>query len=161
MRIPSTCCNSWHLFAQLEYLTIKFPSLFEKTKRKSDSELDLSCESTKIEIREQDSSGSEEKDKPRSRKWTRTQSKLYAGKMAAIQAALSRIGFTAVAALSITDTQGYDTLNEISVLTDDEVENLCRVVRRPGHNGKSKCCCGRSASSHSSPRDICILTCRE
>ena len=53
--------------------------------------------------------------------------------MADIRAALAGIGFTAVAAPSITDTQGYDSsLSELGVLADEEVENLCKVVCRPG-----------------------------
>ena len=43
-----------------------------------------------------------------------------------------RIGFTNVAAQVIVDEQGMDTLDEIQLLTDDEIENLCKVIRRPG-----------------------------
>ncbi len=42
-----------------------------------------------------------------------------------------RIGFTNAAARVIVEEQGMDTLNEILLLTDDEVENLYKVIRRP------------------------------
>ena len=46
--------------------------------------------------------------------------------------ALQRMGFSALAATYITTNQGLDTLSKCSILTDDEVENLCKVVCRPG-----------------------------
>jgi hypothetical protein len=58
--------------------------------------------------------------------------------MAAAQAirglrqALQRIGLTNAASEYLTDEQGMDNLNEFRILTDDEVETLCKVLRRPG-----------------------------
>ena len=49
-----------------------------------------------------------------------------------IRAMLQRVGFSAAAATYITDNQGLDTLDEMKILTDTEVENLCKVIRRPG-----------------------------
>ena len=50
----------------------------------------------------------------------------------ALHAALTRLGFSAKAARFITDNQGLDTLDELKVLTNDEIESLCKVVWRPG-----------------------------
>lgn len=50
----------------------------------------------------------------------------------ALCAALIRMGFTANAATCITEEQGQDSLAELTLLTDSEIENLCKVVRRPG-----------------------------
>ena len=53
----------------------------------------------------------------------------------AIRTALGRLGFSNEAANYITSDQngqGMNSLAEFAVLTDDEVENLCKVVRRPG-----------------------------
>ena len=49
-----------------------------------------------------------------------------------IRDALERIGFTAESAMFIVVTQGYNSLEELGVLTDKEVASLCKVVRRPG-----------------------------
>jgi hypothetical protein len=43
-----------------------------------------------------------------------------------------RIGFTNTASQVIVDEQGMDSLDEIRLLTDDEIESLCKVIRRPG-----------------------------
>ena len=45
---------------------------------------------------------------------------------------LQRIGFSAAASQVLVDEQGMDTLAEIQLLTDDEIENLCKVVQQPG-----------------------------
>jgi hypothetical protein len=50
----------------------------------------------------------------------------------AMRTMLQRIGFSAAASQVLVDEQGMDTLAEIQLLTDDEIENLCKVVRRPG-----------------------------
>ena len=50
----------------------------------------------------------------------------------ALRAALTRLGFSAKAAVFITDNQGLDTLDELKVITNDEIESLCKVVWRPG-----------------------------
>jgi ribosomal protein S13 len=55
--------------------------------------------------------------------------------MAAVNAMrkmLNRIGFTIAESQVIVDEQGLDSLDEIRLLTDDEIENLCKVIRRPG-----------------------------
>ena len=43
-----------------------------------------------------------------------------------------RIGFYAEAALVITDAQGTDFMEELKIITDGVVNNLCKVIRRPG-----------------------------
>ena len=50
----------------------------------------------------------------------------------ALCTALTRLGFSAKGAGFITDDQGLDTLDELKVLTNDEIESLSKVVRRPG-----------------------------
>ena len=50
----------------------------------------------------------------------------------ALRSAYGRIGFSAESALVITDTQGIDNMEELEILTDGEIENLCKVIRRPG-----------------------------
>ena len=52
--------------------------------------------------------------------------------VAAICTALGRLGFSVTAAAFITDQQQMETLEELEVLTDSEVENLCKVCHRPG-----------------------------
>ena len=51
---------------------------------------------------------------------------------AAMRTMYARIGFTAAAAQVIVDEQGLDSLDEVKLLTDDEIESLCKVIRRPG-----------------------------
>ena len=43
-----------------------------------------------------------------------------------------RIGFSAEAALVITDSQGIYCIEEINILADGEIKNICNVIRRPG-----------------------------
>ena len=50
----------------------------------------------------------------------------------ALRSAYVRIGFYAEAALVITYAQGIDCTEELEILTDGEIENLCKVIRRPG-----------------------------
>ena len=50
----------------------------------------------------------------------------------ALRVALTRLGFSAKAAGFVTEDQGLDTLDELKVLTNDEIESLCKVVRSPG-----------------------------
>ena len=43
------------------------------------------------------------------------------------------IGFTLAASQQvIVDDLGMDSLEEIRLLSDDEIENLCKVIRQPG-----------------------------
>ncbi len=51
--------------------------------------------------------------------------------MAAVCTALQHLGFTADAAQAITINQGIDSLDGLRELTDTEVENLCKVIRKP------------------------------
>ena len=50
----------------------------------------------------------------------------------ALRAALMRLGFSAKAAGFINDDQGLDTLDELKLLINDEIESLCNIVWRPG-----------------------------
>ena len=50
----------------------------------------------------------------------------------ALRSAYGRIGFSAEAALVITDTQGIDNMEVLKILNDGVIENLCKVIRRPG-----------------------------
>ena len=43
-------------------------------------------------------------------------------------ATMTRIEFTEAAAQAIVDDQGIDSLNEIRLLTDKEIESLCKVL---------------------------------
>jgi len=53
----------------------------------------------------------------------------------AIRAMFECIGFTLGAATLLTDEQGIDSLNEVFNMDDENIENLCKVLRRPGgHN---------------------------
>ena len=49
----------------------------------------------------------------------------------ALHAALTRLDFSAKADRFITDDQVIDTLDELKVLTNDDIEILCKVVWRP------------------------------
>ena len=49
-----------------------------------------------------------------------------------MRAAFVRLGCTEAAATAIVDAQGIDDMEELRILKDDEVVNLCKVVRRPG-----------------------------
>ena len=50
----------------------------------------------------------------------------------ALWSAYGRIGFFAESGLVITDAQVVDCMGELKILTDGEIENLCKVIRRPG-----------------------------
>ena len=52
--------------------------------------------------------------------------------MAAIRSLYTRMGFSVTAAQSMVDEQGLTSLDDIKVLTDQRVEALCKVIRRPG-----------------------------
>jgi ribosomal protein S13 len=53
---------------------------------------------------------------------------------AVMREAMTRIGFTEAAARALVEEQGIDNLEEVKLLIDDEIESLCRVIRRPGGN---------------------------
>ena len=50
----------------------------------------------------------------------------------AVCAAFTRLGLSAKADGFITDDQGLETFYELKVLTNDEIESICKVVRHPG-----------------------------
>ena len=50
----------------------------------------------------------------------------------AMQAMYLRLGFSAAAGTLLTDAQGMDTLVELRILKDEEVDSLCKLLRRPG-----------------------------
>jgi len=52
--------------------------------------------------------------------------------MNAIRTVFTRLGFSVPAAQSIVDDQQINSLDEIRILRDSEVENLCKVIRCPG-----------------------------
>lgn len=74
---------------------------------------------------------------------------------AVMRAAMTRIGFTEAAAQALVEEQGIDSLEEVKLLTDDEIESLCRVIRRPGGNlppvGCWRTSRGRAGSQPGSP----------
>lgn len=43
-----------------------------------------------------------------------------------------RMGFSQAAATAVVDDQGIDSLAELRILKDDEITNLCKIIRRPG-----------------------------
>jgi hypothetical protein len=51
---------------------------------------------------------------------------------AAMRTAMDRLGFSNPASMAIVNDQGINTVPELTLLTDDEVANLCKVIRRPG-----------------------------
>ena len=51
---------------------------------------------------------------------------------AAMRTAYGRLGFSDPAATAITDDQNIDSLDELELLTEDEIESLCKALRRPG-----------------------------
>jgi hypothetical protein len=52
-----------------------------------------------------------------------------------IRAALERIGFSQAAAAYLTDNQGMNELIVFTELSDSEVDQLCKIVRKDGNNG--------------------------
>ena len=53
---------------------------------------------------------------------------------AVMRAAMTRIGFTGAAAHTLVEEQGIDNLEEVRLLTNNEIESICKVIRRPGGN---------------------------
>lgn len=50
-----------------------------------------------------------------------------------MRAAMTCIGFTVAATQAVIEDQGMDSLKEIQLITDDEIEeSLCKVIRYPG-----------------------------
>jgi hypothetical protein len=52
--------------------------------------------------------------------------------LAASRALLVHLKFSVPAAAAIVHEQGIDSLEEFKLLTDEDIESLCKVVRRPG-----------------------------
>ena len=50
---------------------------------------------------------------------------------AVMRGVMTRIGFSEDAAQALFNEQGMHELQEIRLLTDNEVKNLCKVIRRP------------------------------
>ena len=50
----------------------------------------------------------------------------------ALQSTYVWIGFSAEADLVITNVQIIDCTEELKIITDEEIENLCKVIRRSG-----------------------------
>ena len=59
-------------------------------------------------------------------------SEIMAVNLAALHAVLVRKGTTTEVVNEVTATQGIDTIEGLHILTDDEVETLCRAIRQPG-----------------------------
>jgi hypothetical protein len=57
---------------------------------------------------------------------------MAAAAAAVMRAAFAHIGFTGNAATNIVDVQGYPTPGDTRHLSDREVSDLCKSVRRPG-----------------------------
>ena len=55
----------------------------------------------------------------------------------AMRAMFERMGLTNTAAILLTDEQGIDALLEVRNLEDANIENLCKVLRRPGGQNTS------------------------
>ena len=51
---------------------------------------------------------------------------------AVIRAVYGRLGFTNAAATAIIDQQDIDSVEELELLSDEEIESLCKALRRPG-----------------------------
>ena len=51
---------------------------------------------------------------------------------AVMRTTMRRIRFTDAAAQAIVDDQGIDALEEVKLISDDEIESLGKVLRRPG-----------------------------
>ena len=56
---------------------------------------------------------------------------------AGMRQAFIRLGCSQQAAQAVVDDQGIDSINELKILTDEEVENLCKAARRPGGQAAS------------------------
>ena len=51
---------------------------------------------------------------------------------AAMRAAFTCMGFSAKASRGLTDDQGIDSIEELVLLTDNDVTTLCKTIRHPG-----------------------------
>ena len=55
----------------------------------------------------------------------------------ALEAALGRLGWSSTGQSMTVEEQQIDSVEELSLLTDDCVENLCKVIRRPWRTMKN------------------------
>jgi hypothetical protein len=55
-----------------------------------------------------------------------------AANLAALRAALTRVGFTAPVAANITGVENIDSIEELKLLSSDDVETLCQMLCNPG-----------------------------
>ena len=60
-----------------------------------------------------------------------------------MRAAMVRIAFSEQAAQALVEEQGIATLEEIRLLSDDEIETLFKVIRHPGGTIAQPGCCWR------------------
>jgi hypothetical protein len=51
---------------------------------------------------------------------------------ATVQMVFTCLGCSLVAARAIVEEQGINSIDELKILTDTEIENLCKVVHHPG-----------------------------
>ena len=49
-----------------------------------------------------------------------------------LHSAYVQISFSTEANLLITDTQGIDCIEELKIITDREIENMCKFISRSG-----------------------------
>ena len=62
----------------------------------------------------------------------------------AMRATMTRIGFTAAGAQAFVDEQDISSLAEVQLMTDDEIESLCKVLRSASWWDDSRCRIGSS-----------------
>jgi hypothetical protein len=52
--------------------------------------------------------------------------------LAAMRQLFQHMGYSQVAATAIVDKQGIDSLDELHILKDEEITNVCKVIHHPG-----------------------------
>jgi hypothetical protein len=52
--------------------------------------------------------------------------------LVALHAALQRVGVARAVAANITDIKNIDSLEELQILSKDDVKTLCQMIRNPG-----------------------------
>lgn len=70
---------------------------------------------------------------------------------AAMRAAFVRIGLSQAGATAIVNEQGISTIEELRLLTEDEIETLCKTVRRPGGTVVPQAAPGAAAAAAPAP----------
>ena len=51
---------------------------------------------------------------------------------AALRTCLNGLGFTQEAAAYVVNKQGFDSVDDYLLLSDEEATNICKITRRPG-----------------------------